>query len=116
MYTCRTYAVGSSDGAASSHAANCPCAKHPGPDPPTYVASQYYCESDTNRPSKTAQFKNDFLWDGADCPPENNCFYNAGMPWFYWQLPIPENSNLEIRIKNFCYRTNSANMHTLRLL
>ena len=94
-----TYAVGNSDDATSPHAANCPCAKHSGPDPPTYVANHYYCESGTNGPSNTVQFyKDDPLWDGAGCPPENSCCYNAGMPWFYRQLPIPENSDLEIRI------------------
>ena len=40
-----TYAVGNTDDAASQSYANCPCAKHPGADPPTYVNSHYYCES-----------------------------------------------------------------------
>ena len=39
-----TYAVGLSDDY-NYPCCNCPCAKHPGPDPPPFVGSHYYCES-----------------------------------------------------------------------
>ena len=94
-----TYAVGNSDDASIHQPANCPCAKYPGPDPPTYVGTHYYCESGINGPSKNNQvYEDDPLWDGAGCPPENSCCYDAGMPWFYRQLPIPENGDIEMRI------------------
>ena len=68
-----TYAVGLSDDY-NYPQFNCPCAKHPGPDPPTYVGSHYYCESGKNGAQGYALYTNDPLWDGLGCPSENNCY------------------------------------------
>ena len=40
-----TYAIGLSDDHdyKEYHPFNCPCAKYPGADPPTYVGNHYYC-------------------------------------------------------------------------
>ena len=93
-----TYVVGLSDDYNYS-GVNCPCAKYPGPDPPTFVRNHYYCESgNTGRFDSETLYTNDTLWDGADCGPENGCCYQPGMPWFYRDLPKVENSNIEVRI------------------
>ena len=93
-----TYAVGLSDDY-NYPLYNCPCAKHPGPDPPTFVGTHYYCESgDTGTFDLTTLHTNDPLWDGAGCGPENSCCYNAGMPWFFRQLPTITTGNIEVRI------------------
>ena len=95
-----TYAVGTSD-AGTSSAGNCPCAKYPGPDPPTYVGYHYYCESDsTRKPDAFKLYTDDTLWDGEGCLPENSCCYRAGMPWFFRQFPVALTGNIEVRI---CY-------------
>jgi len=68
---------------------NCPCAEYPGPDPPIFVGSHYYCKSG---PTGT------LLWDGVGCRPENNCCYDAGMPWFFRQFPTTTTGDIEVRI------------------
>ena len=70
---------------------NCPCGKYPGPAPPIFVGSHYYCESG---PTGT------LLWDGVGCGPGNNCCYDVGMPWFFRQFPTPTTRDIEVRI---CY-------------
>jgi len=95
-----TYAVGLSDDYNYPHF-NCPCAKYPGPDPPTYVGSHYYCESGNTGtfPGEQATlYTDDPLWDGAGCLPENSCCHDAGMPWFFRQFPVKVNGDIEVRI------------------
>ena len=65
-----TYAVGLSDHCKSTHA-NCPCAKYPGPNPPTYVGNHYYCESGNEGKAISGVYINDPLWDGDGCPAED---------------------------------------------
>ena len=95
-----TYAVGLSDDG-NYPQFNCPCAKYPGPDPPTYVGSHYYCEAGNNgtwRGKHATLFTGDLLWDGAGCGPENSCCYDAGMPWFFRQFPTITTGDIEVRI------------------
>ena len=93
-----TYAVGLSDDYNYPHF-NCPCAKYPGPDPPIYVGSHYYCESgNTGGYEHTTLYSSDPLWDGAGCLSRNNCCYDAGLPWFFRQFPKTVFGNLEVRI------------------
>ena len=93
-----TYAVGLSDDYNYPHY-NCPCAKNPGPDPPTFVGSHYYCESgDTGTFELTPLYNSDPLWDGAGCLSENSCCYDAGLPWFFRQFPVTTTGDIEVRI------------------
>ena len=66
-----TFAASAANGNERYQTYDCPCAKYPGPAPPVFVGSHYYCESG---PTET------LLWDGRGCGPENNCCYDAGMP------------------------------------
>ena len=93
-----TYAVGLTDDENYAEY-TCPCAKYPGPSPPTFVGSHYYCESGTSGPTDHArQYFDDPLWDGAGCLPDNNCCSDAGMPWFFRQFPSAITGDLEVRI------------------
>ena len=95
-----TYAVGLSDDY-NYPLFNCPCAKTPGPDPPTYVGNHYYCESGntgTYYGKHGIIYSNDPLWDGTGCLSENSCCYNAGMPWFFRQFPTTTTGDIEVRI------------------
>ena len=95
-----TYAVGLSDDH-DYRQFNCPCAKYPGPDPPPYVGTHYYCESgNTGRVSgeNALLYTNDPLWDGTGCGSENSCCYDVGMPWFFRQFPTTTTGNIEVRI------------------
>ena len=100
-----TYAVGLSNRHSSTHA-NCPYAKYPGPNPPTYVGNHYYCESGDDKKSVNGLRINDTLWDGAGCPPEDSCCYVTGMPWFFRQFPITTTGDIEVRI---CYDERFTN-------
>ncbi|XP_065901870.1 uncharacterized protein [Dysidea avara] len=98
-----TYAVGLSEDYNYKYY-NCPCAKYPGPTPPPYIGNDYYCESGNtgvyDRELHTL-YSQDPLWDGYNCPSENNCCNRPGMPWFFRQLPVKESApSIEVRICN----------------
>ena len=79
--------------------AACPCAPTPGNNPPTFVKSNYYCESGTNiSPVAKSVYLSDPLWDGQDCPSNSGCCAQLGMPWFYRKTPIPLREDIEVRI------------------
>ena len=68
----------------------CPCALREGdrrhPKPGRGIGNNYYCESGFYGNSsinfyRTDPFWNDPLWDGAGCPPGNNCCQHNG--WFH---------------------------------
>ena len=96
-----TYTLGSSDNGNSNYPYyNCPCAKYPGPDPPKFVGSHYYCESGKNGTQGYGLYTYDPLRDGSGCPSENSCCHDAGMPWFFRQFPATVTGDIEVRI---CY-------------
>ena len=92
-----TLAVGYSDGFDSP--TNCPCATHPGHNPPAFVGNDYYCESgNTVKAHKMYYYLSDPLWDGSGCGKSNGCCVSIGMPWFYRKLPVSAAEDFEIRI------------------
>ena len=93
-----SYAVGKTD--SGNHACcNCPCAAIPGPAPPSFVGSNYYCESGTaNDVSADTYHLSDPLWDGAGCSASNTCCSNTDQPWFHHQLSSITQDNIEVRI------------------
>jgi len=91
-----TYAVGHDEVGSSSC---CPCTKSGGPLPPSFVHENYYCESGSyNTPSTKEYFTSDPVWDGEGCPSKNSCCSEPNLPWFYRQIPLKSNKNLEARI------------------
>ena len=93
-----TYACGFSSDSANSNA-NCPCATHPGRNPPNFVQDDYYCESgSTTRPSHGKVFNANPLWDGKGCSAGNNCCSQPGMPWFYRDVLTKTSEPIEARI------------------
>lgn len=97
-----TYAVGLSDDYNFNYSTggyNCPCAQHPGPDPPSFVQNHYYCESGiSGRFTAGKYYTSDALWDGNGCGKSNNCCTQVGLPWFFRQFSIPLTDNIEVRI------------------
>ena len=80
-----TYAAGLSDDSDEPQH-NCPCAATPGPDPPAFVDSHYYCESGDTGTHERGElyYTTDPLWDGGGCHHvQNNCCTNPDMPWFF---------------------------------
>ena len=89
-----TYAVG---GTEFNHSDACPCAR--GTNPPSFVGSDYYCESGNNLaipwPGKT--YNDDLLWDGQLCRnDEVTCC--SSPPSFCKLFPTSVSEDLEVRI------------------
>ena len=94
-----TYAVGLSDDHKISHSDNCPCAKHRGRVPPTFVGNHYYCESGNIGPyDLNTYYTNDPLWDGNGCLAGNNCCTNIDQPWFFRQMVMKRQDYIEVRM------------------
>ena len=79
---------------------NCPCSVNGGYDPPSFVGSNYYCESGSTyyvtSSNYDTYFFNDTLWDGAGCV--DNCCDDPTQPWFYRQLNQTTQDDVEARI------------------
>ena len=94
-----TYAIGLSDDSSFNNQSNCPCAMHPGRGPPAFVDSHYYCESGNTGGYVHSQYHTeDPLWDGSGCSSNNNCCTNANQPWFFRQLVMKRQDDIEARL------------------
>ena len=96
-----SYAIGFSD----KHntlpvAVNCPCSHYSGRLPPSFVHDNYYCESGSlgHVSSWANYYTADPVWDGKSCSSENNCCSEPSLPWFYRQIPLTANNDIEARI------------------
>ena len=93
-----TYAVGLTD-SGNYPRWNCPCATHPGPAAPSFVGSNYYCESGAgNVYSFNEYYFSDPLWDSEGCSASNACCSNTDQPWFHHQLSNMTQDDIEVRI------------------
>ena len=102
-----TYAAGFYDNSAQYRQYNCPCAASNGPNPPSFVGTNNYCESGrASIDSVSFYYFNDPLWDGSDCYGSTDCCSNSTQPWFYRQLGESTTGDIEARI---CCRWNFAN-------
>ena len=93
-----SYAVGLTDNGSYADY-NCPCAAIPGPAPPSFVGSNYYCESGGGSTFNANSYHfSDPLWDGAGCSANNTCCSNTDQPWFHHQLSSITQDDIEVRI------------------
>lgn len=89
----------------------CPCSG--GPDSPSYVGNNYYCESafQGNCFVVDTFFPNDPLWDGQQCDNEGTCCTGANTPpWFSVDLTDTTSDDIEVRI---CHNQSSSDEDTL---
>ena len=94
-----TYAIGLSDDDSLNNQSNCPCAKHPGRGPLVFVGSHYYCQSGNTGGYISSQYHTeDPLWDSSGCSSNNNCCTNADQPWFFRQLVMKKQDDIEARL------------------
>ena len=88
-----TYAAG---GTEFNRSDACPCAR--GTQPPSFLGSDYYCESGKNALVKMI-YNDDLLWDGQLCRnDEVTCCDSSNLPWFCKSFPTPISKDLEVRI------------------
>ncbi|XP_065914398.1 uncharacterized protein [Dysidea avara] len=91
-----TYALGYNE---AGGIYSCPCAVSGGPLPPSFVHENYYCESASySNPGAAPYFTDDPVWDGEGCPSKNSCCSEPNLPWFFRQIPLTSDKNLEARI------------------
>ena len=98
-----SYAAGVSENSPQvSIVNNCPCSSLPGTEPPTFVGSNFYCES--GNPSdgtflENFLYREDKLWDGLQC--EDSCCAGVNSPpWFSTSVPNLTSDDIEVRICN----------------
>ena len=78
---------------------NCPCSQFPGPLPQSFVYNSYYCESGSDGQAQVLNVStSDPVWDGEGCSSDNNCCSEPNLPWFYRQLPLTSNEDIETRL------------------
>ena len=81
---------------------SCPCTNihHAGsaPQPPSFVGTDYFCDTGSRGEWQGRLYTDDPLWDGAGCGPVNTCCSLNNPPWFVKQLPSTTTSNIEMRI------------------
>ena len=67
---------------------------------PSFVGSDYYCESgDPDNFDSTTFLAHDILWDGKQCGVLETGFCGIpGQPWFHKVLDTPLSDRLEIRL------------------
>ena len=88
-----TYATGAYD----NGGINCPC-DGTGGTTPSFVGSNYYCESGRgNIDDHAAYHFDDPLWDRSGCI-HSNCGSVPNQPWFYRQLNEIISANIEVRL------------------
>ena len=92
-----TYAAGYSENH-NNNDWNCPCAARPGPAPPSFVGSNYHCESGNIGSPEAQWYTADKLWDGQTCIAGSNCCSTTGLPWFCRTLPCETADDIEVRL------------------
>ena len=90
-----TYVAGVGEGVAS-----CPCSYSASTyGVPTYVGSDYYCESGTKVVVWDNWHTSDPLWDGMQCGGnEAPCCNHIGLPWFNKNTPTPTTATIKARL------------------
>ena len=66
---------------------------------PSFVGSNYFCETGNEGANSLDNFLDDLLWDGKGCPSSNNCCNFNEPPWFYRELPQTTSNTLTLTIE-----------------
>ena len=94
-----TFAAALGDDATSPN--TCRCSGSSGTSPPTFVGTDYFCDTGLRRFVSTLSpefLGADPLWDGEGCGARNTCCSFNTPPWFYKQLPQPTTDDIEMRV------------------
>ena len=91
-----TYAIGVYQ---MAHTNSCPCTAT-GTAPPSFVGTNYYCESGNSGSSwSNVLYSGDLLWDGKNCGSASaSCCTNQNQPWFCNRLNASIVGDVEMRI------------------
>ena len=80
----------------------CPCVPNSPVERPSFVGSDYFCESGSpSNYDHTTLHTDDPLWDGKQCGLiEKACCNASGIPWFHKVLQQPTTDYIELRVCN----------------
>ena len=94
------------------NAAECPCNTGAANVVPSFVGSDYYCETGFNENGLSLTFfPNDPLWDGQQCiGVEAPCCTHPNMPWFNKTLSETTTEDIEVRV---CQDQSTSDEDTL---
>ena len=85
----------------NAHPSECPCGTSGAVSAPTFVGTDYYCESgNPNSQWEDGKFySTDPLWDGKGCGSvEGPCCSRSRIPWFYKPLDYTTTDSIEMRL------------------
>ena len=106
--------AGAPDECSAAAPYSCPCTNihHSGSAArsPSFVGTDYFCDTATTEHWQQKLYADDPLWDGAGCGPANTCCSLNNPPWFLKQLPSTTTGNIEMRI---CHNEASVNEDVL---
>ena len=81
---------------------NCPCTNisqaASASQPPSFVGSDYFCDTGSEQQWSFTFYPDNPLWDGAGCGPANTCCSLNNPPWFLKQLPFTTADDIEMRM------------------
>ena len=88
----------------------CPCAPLAGVvTVPSFVGSNYFCESGTIDETNIFSFHNELLWDGTGCSlPGNTCCTFNSPPYFSVQLPSATTDDIDGRLCGYQNRNHDS--------
>ena len=116
-----TYAAGNSETRSTTSlaiviASDCPCNTNVNiSNVPSYVGSDYYCESGNSGVFQSIWYTSDPLWDVEQCGGmEGPCCNHTGLPWFNKNITTPTTASIKVRV---CLDevTNNENLGIERL-
>ena len=82
------------------HPSYCPCGTSGAKSAPSFVGTDYYCESGNPLTSHPSQlYTNDAIWDGQGCGSvEVPCCDRPNLPWFHKPLGYCTTDSIEMRL------------------
>ena len=89
------------EGEISSTALACPCNAGTSVNIPSFVGSDYFCESSHAGSCSQIYFGDDPLWDGMNCPSSSTCCEFNDPPYFTKTLSSTTNNDLEVRLCSY---------------
>ena len=77
----------------------CPCTSSRSPmQVPSFVGSDYFCDTGANQSWSFSLFPEDPLWNGNGCEDQNTCCSFNNPPWFYKELSESTTNDIEVHI------------------
>ena len=114
-----SFAAGSAEITVLDSNSLCPCSLNStnGPNVPTFVENNYFCDTGTTTNSGlVTSYLDDPLWDRQGCGPSNSCCSFNSSPWFNVRLANATIDSIEVRLGIDVISSRSTKDILLKLL